>query len=218
MAATHLLPCPGQQAVEVVELRRFERPVRQVPCSDGCPVHQDERWPRPETWYTNGPVELYDCFPKLTQQSADYIAPNWEGIGSMVVGRIGSCPVSAALITLALLVAIVSVPTVAGLTAWGLAGGDGETKNAFVGLLAMIVGFGSIYNVVNCYTAYFLDLPPWRWWLMLLPPAAGLLGLLAHGDEPEDTTVTDRLVGIVLQLVLAVPAALLLASDAVTTG
>ena len=66
--------------------------------------------------------------------------------------------------------------------------------------------------------AFFIELPEWRWWLMLLPPAAGLLGLLMHGDEPDDTRVTDRLVGAVLQLVLAVPAALLLASDAVTLG
>jgi hypothetical protein len=126
--------------------------------------------------------------------------------------------VSVALISLALVVAVVSVPTVAGLTAWGLAGGDGEAKNAFVGVLAMSVGFGSIYNAATCFSAYFIDLPPWRWWVMLLPPVAGLLGLLLHGDEPEDTTLTDRLVGLVMQLVLAVPAVLLLASDAVGLG
>jgi hypothetical protein len=112
-------------------------------------------------------------------------------------------------------VAVVCVPTVAGLMAWGLAGGDGEPQNAFLGILGAVVAFGSIYNAVTCFTAYFGDLPPWRWWLMLLPTAAGLLALLVHRDEPEDTTMTDRLVGVTLQLVLAVPAALLLASDAV---
>ena len=51
---------------------------------------------------------------------------------------------------------------------------------------------------------------------MLLPPAAGLLGLLVIGDEPEDTTGSDRLVGVAMQLALGVPALVLLASDAVT--
>jgi hypothetical protein len=41
------------------------------------------------------------------------------------------------------------------------------------------------------------------------------LGLLV-GDEPEDTTISDRLVGVARQPALAVPALLLLASDAVT--
>jgi hypothetical protein len=126
--------------------------------------------------------------------------------------------VSEVLITLALVVSVVSVPTVAGLMAWGLAGGDGEPRSAFHGLLAAVVGFGSLYNAATCFSAYFIDLPAWRWWAMLLPAAAGLVGLLVYGDEPEGTTPSDRVVGVVLQLVLAVPAALLLASDAVTLG
>jgi hypothetical protein len=51
---------------------------------------------------------------------------------------------------------------------------------------------------------------------VLLPPAAGLLGLLVSGNEPEDTTGSDRLVGVAMQLALGVPAVLLLAGDAVT--
>ena len=121
-------------------------------------------------------------------------------------------------ITIALVVAVVCVPTVAGLTAWGLAGGDGEQENVFIGLLAMIVGFGSVYNAVNCYTAYFVDMPPWRWWLMLLPPAAGIIGVLLHDDDLQGSRLSARLLSVGLQLVLAVPAALLLASDAVTLG
>jgi hypothetical protein len=126
--------------------------------------------------------------------------------------------VSNTLITLALVVAVVCVPTVGGLTAWGLAGGDGEQKNVFIGLPAMIVGFGSIYNAVNCFAAYFVDLPPWRWWLMLLPPAAGIIGVLLHGEELQGSEPGERLLVLGMQLVLAVPAALLLASDAVTLG
>ena len=123
---------------------------------------------------------------------------------------------SLVLITTALVVALVCVPTVAGMTAMGLAGGDGQPRNAFVAVLGAIVGYGSVYNAITCFTAYWGDLPAWRWWLMVLPPAAGLLGLLVMGDESEDTTVSDHLVGVAMQLALGVPALLLLASDAVT--
>jgi hypothetical protein len=123
---------------------------------------------------------------------------------------------SAALITTALVVALVCVPSIAAITAMGLAGGDGEPRNAFFGMLGAIVGYGSIYNAVTCFTAFFGGEPAWRWWLMLLPPAAGLVGILTYGDEAEDSSGLDRLVGVAMQLALAIPAALLLASDAVT--
>ncbi len=123
---------------------------------------------------------------------------------------------SEVLITTALVVALVSVPSIAAITAMGLAGGDGEPKNAFFGVLGAIVGYGSLYNAVTCFTAFFGGEPAWRWWLMLLPPAAGLLGLLTYGDEPEHTTGSDRLVGLAMQLALGIPAGLLLASEAVT--
>ena len=42
---------------------------------------------------------------------------------------------SAVLVTTALVVALVSVPSIAGITAMGLAGGDGEAPNAFFGIL-----------------------------------------------------------------------------------
>jgi len=100
---------------------------------------------------------------------------------------------SAVLITTALAVALVCVPSIAAITAMGLSGGDGEPRNAFFG-----------------------GEPAWRWWLMLLPPAAGLLGVLTYGDEPDNSSGWDRLVGVAMQLALAIPAALLLASDAVT--
>ena len=100
---------------------------------------------------------------------------------------------SEVLIMTALVVALVSVPSIAAITAMGLAGGDGEPKNAFFG-----------------------GEPAWRWWLMLLPPAAGLLGILTYGEEPEHTTCWDRLIGIAMQLALGIPAALLFASGAVT--
>jgi hypothetical protein len=123
---------------------------------------------------------------------------------------------SAVLVTTALVVALLSVPSIAGMTAMGLAGGDGEPKSAFFGVLAAIVGFGSIYTAATCFSAYFGDLPAWRWWLMLLPAAAGILGLLTYPDEPEASSGSDWLVGVTMQLALGIPAALVLASDAVT--
>ena len=98
----------------------------------------------------------------------------------------------------------------------GLAGGDGEAPNAFFGILGAIVGFGSIYTAATCFTAYFGDLPAWRWWLTLLPAAAGIIGLLTYPDEPEASSRSDWLVGVAMQLGLGIPAALLLASGVVS--
>jgi hypothetical protein len=123
---------------------------------------------------------------------------------------------SPVLVTTALVVALVSVPSIGGITAMGLAGGDGEAPNAFFGILAVIVGLGSIYTAATCFSAYFGDLPAWRWWLTLLPPAAGIIGLLTYPDEPETSSRSDWLVGVAIQLGLAVPATLLLAGGAVS--
>ena len=123
---------------------------------------------------------------------------------------------SLVLITTALFVAVVCVPTIGGRTAMGLAGGDGEPRNEFVAVLGAIVGYGSVYNAITCFTAYWGELPAWRWWLMLLPPAAGLWGFSSWEMSRSDTTVSDRLAGIAMQLALAIPALLLLASDAVS--
>ena len=97
------------------------------------------------------------------------------------------------------------VPTIAAITSMGLSGGDGEPGNALVRALGAIVGYGSIYNAITCFTAFFGGEPAWRWWLMLLPPAAGLLGLLISGDEPEGTTRLDRLLGVAMELALGIP-------------
>jgi hypothetical protein len=123
---------------------------------------------------------------------------------------------SAVLITAALVVALVSVPSIAALTAMGLAGGDGEPRNAFLGILGALVGYGSIYNAVTCWTAFFGGEPPWRWWLMLVPPAAGLIGLVLSRDEFADSHRWEIVLGIAMQLALGIPAAMLLASGAVT--
>ena len=122
---------------------------------------------------------------------------------------------SAVLVTSALVVALLSVPSIAGMTAMGLAGGDGEPKSPFFGILAAIVGYGSIYTAATCFSAYWGDLPAWRWWLMLLPATAGVVGLLTYPDEPQVSSGAERALGITMQLALGIPAALLLAGGAV---
>ncbi|HEX6249140.1 MAG TPA: hypothetical protein VFZ64_14810 [Nocardioidaceae bacterium] len=122
---------------------------------------------------------------------------------------------STALLVVALVVALLSVPTVAGMTAWGLAGGDGTPKNPVFGVLAVLVGFGSVYNAAICFRAFFLDVPEWAWWLMWAPPAAGVVGLLLSAGEMRREPWWTVLAGLGMQLVLAVPALLLWAGGVV---
>jgi hypothetical protein len=123
--------------------------------------------------------------------------------------------VSTVLNVLALVVAVLSVPTVAGLTAWGLAGGDGEPKNPLYALLAVAVGFGSMYSALICYLAFWRDIPAWQWWLMWVPPVAGLVGLALSPGELTNASVKDRVLGIGMQVALALPVLLLWGSGAV---
>jgi hypothetical protein len=123
--------------------------------------------------------------------------------------------VSTTLLVLALLIAVVSVPTVAGMTAWGLSGGDGEADSAVVGLLGAVVGYGAMYNVVASWLAFF-DMAAWQWYPMWAPPLAGVLALVLTSSEwrREDSTSGDVAVGLVMQISLAVPAALVWAAGA----
>jgi hypothetical protein len=107
------------------------------------------------------------------------------------------------LLIVAIVVAVVSVPTIAGLTAWGLAGGDGEPDNALMGVLAVLVGGGGVYNALASWLA-FQGLAEWQWWLMLVAPVAGLLGLVSAPPEQQATT-GDWVIGVLMQAGLAVP-------------
>lgn len=117
---------------------------------------------------------------------------------------------STALLVIACIVAVLSVPTIGGLTAWGLAGGDGEAKNWFFGILAVLVGFGAVFTAVMTFRTFFLPLPEWAWWLMWAPPVAGLLGLILVSRDPDEPkgSVIDWLTGFAMQAGLAVPAVL----------
>ena len=121
---------------------------------------------------------------------------------------------STALHVAALVVALLCIPTIGGLTAWGLAGGDGVQDNPLLVVLALLVGFGSIYTAVTCWTAFW-GLSDWRWWLMFVPPAAGFVGLVYAGSDEVEST-QDWVIGAALQLVMAIPALLLLAAGVAT--
>ena len=86
---------------------------------------------------------------------------------------------------LALVLAVLCVPTVAGMTAWGLAGGDGTPESPLHGVLAVLVGGGSVYNAVVCWLALFGDRASWQWWLMWAAPVTGIVGLLVASDDGE---------------------------------
>ena len=119
---------------------------------------------------------------------------------------------------LALVVAVLCIPTVAGITAWGLAGGDGTPETPLHAVLAVLVGGGALYNAVTCYLALFDDVAAWRWWLMWAAPAAGVLGILLAGlteESQEDSTALDFAVGFGMQALVAVPVVLLGLSGAV---
>lgn len=120
---------------------------------------------------------------------------------------------STTLVVLAIVVAVLSVPTVAGLTAWGLSGGDGEADNVVVGILGALVGLGGIYNAVVSYRALW-GIAEWAWWLMWVPMAAGMVGMLLSIKQMNG--FRDAMLGLALQLTLGIPAALVWAAGAVS--
>lgn len=160
----------------------------------------------PRPWCFGGPLAA-------NGSTARTIGESWASRITWA-GRVASRLVSTLLIGVAVVIAVLCVPTIAGLTAMGLTGGDGEPENLPLGVLGALVGYGSIYNAVTSFAAFW-ELPGWRWWLMLVPPAAGLLGLLLSADPAEEESPWARLGGLALQLVLGVPVLLVLATGAV---
>jgi cytochrome bd-type quinol oxidase subunit 2 len=123
-----------------------------------------------------------------------------------------------ALLFLAIAVAVLNVPTLATLLAWGLTGGDGEERNPVVGISGMLVFVGAVYAVGAAWLA--LDgVARWQWWLMWLAPVAGTVGVLGSGAE-LDTEHPRRgvVLGLGLVLVLAAPALLVLLGGGVSGG
>jgi len=123
--------------------------------------------------------------------------------------------VPTALLVLAALTAAVSVPTVAGMTAWGLSGGDGEADNAFLGILAALVGFGMVFNAVISFRALFLGMPDWAWLAMWVSPGAAALGILLSGSELRGESPRGYLLVVALPLAMCIPAALVWAARSV---
>ena len=112
------------------------------------------------------------------------------------------------MIVAALVVSVVLVPTVALMTTWRLAGGDGEPESAFIAILALLVGLGALYNVAAGLRA-FDGLADWEWLLTWVAPAAGLLGMALSTNVSESAGRGDWVIGVALQLSLALPAVLL---------
>ena len=82
---------------------------------------------------------------------------HWADFAAVIPGvnrrhlALQSQAMSTTLVVLALVTALLCVPTVAGMTAWGLAGGDGSPETPIHGALAVLVGGGSLYNALTCY-------------------------------------------------------------------
>ena len=112
------------------------------------------------------------------------------------------------LLVLATLVAALSVPTVAGMTAWGLSGGDGEAENNLVGVLAALVALGMVYNAVVSYRALYFGMPDWAWLAMWVSPAAAALGILLSGSQLRGEPRRAYLVVVALPLAMCIPAVL----------
>lgn len=112
------------------------------------------------------------------------------------------------LLVLATLVAALSVPTVAGMTAWGLSGGDGEAENNLVGVLAALVALGMVYNAVVSYRALYFGMPDWAWLAMWVSPAAAALGILLSGSQLRGEPGRAYLVVVALPLAMCIPAVL----------
>lgn len=96
----------------------------------------------------------------------------------------------------------------------GLTGGDGPPKNPLLAVLGLIVGLGSICNVVICLRSFWF-IAEWQWWLLWAPGVAGLLGVLLSSAEEEESWHTWAL-WLGAQVVLWVPAALLWAAEVVS--
>jgi hypothetical protein len=110
---------------------------------------------------------------------------------------------STALLVLACVVAIVNVPTSAGLFAWGLAGGDGELEHWYYGVLAVALVIGALLGVGYSFGA-FEGISLVRWWLMWLAPAAALLAIPAIAVTERELS-RDALTALWAPAALAVP-------------
>jgi hypothetical protein len=124
--------------------------------------------------------------------------------------------VSTTLLVIACVVALVNVPTSAGMLVWGLAGGDGRVDRWYEGVLALVILVGSLYSVGACFGA-FGGISLTRWLLMWVPVAAAALALLLVVIK-EKAAPSDVLTTLWMPLMLAVPPLLVWLSGEVLGG
>lgn len=122
--------------------------------------------------------------------------------------------VSTLLVGTAVLVALVNVPTSAGLLAWGLSGGDGEPRNPAHTALALLLVLGALAAVGGAFAA-FDGLTAARWATMWVAPAVALGAVLLVDDGLEEYSLSDRLTALWMPAGLAVPPVLVRLAGAV---
>jgi hypothetical protein len=116
---------------------------------------------------------------------------------------------SAALLVFAGFVSLVGLVGPAALLAWGLAGGDGESRNQLHGLLAVALVLAAVYTLGMSFAA-FEGVGGTSWIVMWVAPMIAV-GSLLLTDEP----VRDRLVALWIPATLAIPPVLVLLAGAV---
>jgi hypothetical protein len=112
---------------------------------------------------------------------------------------------SVALLVFAGFVALVGLVGPAALLAWGLAGGDGESRNQLHGLLAVVLVLAAVYTLGMSFAA-FEGVGGTSWIVMWVAPMIAVGSLLLLTDEP----VRDRLVALWIPTTLAIPPVLVL--------
>ena len=109
---------------------------------------------------------------------------------------------SSTLVVIALVVSVVNLFGPGALAAWGLGGGDGESRHLGSNVLALAVVAGLLVTPAIALRALGEDIPSW-WWLSLLPPVAWLVGAVWL-DSPTRRELT--LYVLPVTVALATPA------------
>lgn len=116
-------------------------------------------------------------------------------------------------LVVAVLVALVNIPTCAGLLAWGLSGGDGEPDSLAHTVLAVLLILGALAAVAGAFAA-FGGLSTLRWASMWVAPGVAVLAVLVV-DHGLEYPLRERLAALWMPAGLAVPPALVWLAGAV---
>jgi hypothetical protein len=121
--------------------------------------------------------------------------------------------VTTPLLVCATLVALVNIPTCAGLLAWGLSGGDGEPRNPAHAVMALLLMLGALAAVAGTFAA-FGGLSTLRWASMWVAPVVAV-GAVLLVDDGLEHRLSERLTALWMPAGLAVPPVLVRLAGAV---